>query len=345
MTPRSWLGVGLLVGGCVRVPRAKDSGAPTDDDRLIVVTFNTGTSAGVVSGPDGEDGYGPDQAELSDAWYGDSLAWTPAVEATQAWFTRFSPDLVVFQETFWSGGCADVPEAARTGFVCEDWAEGDPTVVQTVLGPDYQVACHPGKPDKCAAVHVRLGTFDGCTEAFCLEGLRGATVEGCGSGARVATGTVVDAEGEAVLQLTNLHGSSGISADDQACRIAQAAQVFDAMGDGPPAVSPALPDVVMGDLNTDPGRFTDFDASAAEWATRVPLDPREPRGHGLYFVSAVGDDAPGSYGGVADIDHVFSDAWSGACDRSLVDAENDHPVYAPAYFDHRPIVCELRPRQ
>jgi len=337
-----WL-FALVVVGCVRVPKDALHTGTVDEDTLLVVTFNTGTSEGVVSSVDGEDGYGAAQAALSDEWYGDGLAWTPAVDATRAWFDRFSPDLVVFQEMFWPGDCALIPEEAREGFFCEDWEEGGVTVAETVLGPDYQVACHPGKPDKCAAVHNRLGTFDGCDDRFCLEGLRGATIDGCGSGARVGTGTVV-LEGEPVLQLTNIHGSSGLSEEDQGCRVAQIAQVFDAMGADPPAVSPALPDVVMGDLNTDPHRFVDLDTSALEWATRVPLDDSEPRAHGLYFVSPVGEDAPGSYGGVADIDHVFADAWTGACDRTLLDTETAHPVYAPAYFDHRPVVCELRVR-
>jgi len=330
---------------CVRVPK-QDSGSPAEqvDDPLLVVTFNTGTSEGVLDGAQGEGGYTAEMAARSDAFYGDGLAWSPAVEATRDWFGRFSPDLVVFQEIFHSGECADIPEADRAGFVCETWEDGDPTVAQVILGDHYQVACHPGKPDKCAAVHRRVGTFAGCEEAFCLEGLAGSTVDGCGSGARVGRGTVIDADGEPVLHLTNIHGSSGLSTDDQACRIAQIAQVFDDLGDGSPAISPALPDVLMGDLNTDPHRFAELDLSAAEWAARVPLDPSVPRDHGMAFISRVGEDAPLSYGGVADIDHVLADAWTGACDQLLLDPEAPHPVYSLAYFDHRPVVCELRER-
>ena len=36
--------------------------------------------------------YGIEQAALSEAWYGDGLAWTPAVNATRDQFGRF-PDL------------------------------------------------------------------------------------------------------------------------------------------------------------------------------------------------------------------------------------------------------------
>ncbi len=336
----------VLAAACTRVPKDAFDTAPTEDAErpLIVVTFNTGTSSSVLGSLEGEDGYGAEMAERSDAWYGNGLAWRPAVESTKDWFSRFSPDLVVFQEIFWSGDCAGIPEDQQAGFVCDGWQDGDTTVAQTILGDNYQVACHPGKPDKCAAVHHRVGTFEGCEAPFCLEGLVGSTLDGCGSGARVGRGVVVNADGDPVLQLTNIHGSSGLTLDDQDCRVAQIAQVFEDLGAGSPAISPVLPDIVMGDLNTDPGRFMELDSSAEEWARRVPLDATVPRDHGLYFISKTGEDAPGSYGGVADIDHVMADAWSGACDLLLLAPDPPHPVYAPAYFDHRPVVCELRPR-
>lgn len=34
-------------------------------------------------------------------------------------------------------------------------------------------ACHSGKPDKCAAVKRSFGSFRGCGDDFCLEGLMG----------------------------------------------------------------------------------------------------------------------------------------------------------------------------
>ena len=329
--------------GCVQVPtKGLDSGTGANGT-LLVVTFNAGTTLGVLPADTNGSAYGIEQAALSDAWYGDGLAWTPAVDATRDWFARFSPDLVVFQEVFSSDGCATVPAEARTGFVCEDWSEGDPTVAVDILGPGYQVACHPGKPDKCAAVHERVGRFAGCEDDYCPEGLRGETVSDCGTGARVGTATI-ERDGTPVLQLTNIHGSSGLTEEDQACRMAQTAQVFDAIGDGAPAVSPTLPDVLMGDLNTDPYNFADFDASARDWAERVPLNPTALTQHGLRFVSPIGPGSPASYEGLADIDHVFSDTWSGACDTDLLDPTRPHPVYDVPYFDHRPVVCELRQR-
>jgi len=44
-----------------------------------VLTFNTGTSLGLDHDGPPEDGYSSADAAISDAWYGNGLAWTPAV--------------------------------------------------------------------------------------------------------------------------------------------------------------------------------------------------------------------------------------------------------------------------
>lgn len=306
-----------------------DTGTPPPS--LRVVTFNTGTTE--TMGAVGEDdGYGAEQAAISDQYYGDGLAWGQTVQDATAFFAQVDADVVVMQEVFWSGDCAKIPEKARAGFVCEDWQEGDETVAQVILGQGWQVACHPGKPDKCAAVHERVGRFSGCEQDFCLEGLYGGTVEGCGSGARVARGRIQRVDGSP-LTLVSVHGSSGVTPEDQACRVAQVEQAMVDLGDGAPGAD-GEQNLVMGDLNTDPGRWTEWDESAARWTDFV--------GEGLdfHFVSDVGPDAPLSYQGVADIDHVMSDTWAGSC--FIAGLTEDHPAVSEvAYFDHRPVVCDV----
>ncbi|MCB9760581.1 MAG: hypothetical protein H6739_12135 [Alphaproteobacteria bacterium] len=238
--------------------------APDAPAPLTVVTFNTGTTEGLPHDDPPDDGYTSDHAAISDAWYGDGLAWLPAVEATRAWFADLQPDVVAFQEVFWTGACADIPVEHHADFACEGWTEDTPTVALQVLGPGYQVACHPGKPDKCLGVRAAFGRFAGCDEDLCLEGLDGFTVAGCGSGARVARGVIERADGGA-LTVVNLHGSSGFSGDDQACRVAQFEQAFVDLGDGAPGASGAE-NLVLGDLNTDPGRLTGADPGAARRA-------------------------------------------------------------------------------
>jgi len=133
--------------------------------------------------------------------------------------------------------------------------------------------------------------------------------------------------------VVNVHGSSGVSPEDQACRVAQVDQVFVDLGDGEPGAN-GTQNLVMGDLNTDPGRFTDWDSSAARWTDFV--------GEGLpfHFISQVGPDAPLSYQGVADIDHVMSDGWQGSCWYAGL-SEGHDAVTDITIFDHRPVVCTV----
>lgn len=303
-----------------------DSASP--GTRLRVVTWNTGTTPGLPHDDAPDDGYTSADAALSDAWYGDGLAWRPAVEAARAWLAATDPDLVVFQELFHSDACASIPPEAHGDFVCADWQPGDPTVAEAVLGPDYTVGCFEGKTDKCIAVHARLGGVPGCASGVCLDHLDGATVPDCGSGSRVGR-LLLDALD---LVVVGIHGTSGLGPDDQACRVAQVEQVFVDL-DGAPAASGAR-NLVLGDLNTDPGRFAAADASAARWLDFVGDD------RPFAFHTEVGPDAPGSYGGLTDIDHVMSDALAGSC--WIAGVSEGHPAVLDAvYFDHHPVVCDL----
>jgi len=327
--PRWFLALSLLlVCGCP----ADDDDSAGEPETITVVTFNTGTTEGIVPQGEPNGGYGEEQAGWSDQYYGDGLAFQAVIEDAQAYFQRTDPDIVVFQEIFYSGVCPEIDPAFHPGFVCETWQPGDPTVAQAVLGDGWQVACHPGKDDKCAAVHERLGSFRGCDEPFCLEGLEGSTVEGCGSGARVGRGVIELVDG-GTLTLVNVHGSSGFSQDDEDCRERQFRQVFEdlGLGDGEPAANGER-NLIMGDLNTDPGRMTDVDGSAAYFADAVQQG-------GFHFVTDVGPDAEPTYA-LANIDHVVSDAFEGDC-RTAGITEGEPEVSDIVYFDHKPAACAV----
>ena len=307
-----------------------DSGRPPG--QIVVVTFNTGTSESMGHDRPPDDGYTSAHAELSDQWYGDGLAWLPAVQGARDFLEQVRPDLVAFQEVFWSGECPAIPEAAWQDFVCESWAAGQPTVAQVVLGAGWQVACHLGKNDKCLGVRRTLGTLRGCDADLCLDGLAGQRVQGCGGGSRVGRG-VVELTAGGTLTVVSVHGSSGISADDQACRVRQFEQVFVDLGDGSgePAANGER-NLVLGDLNTDPVRMAAFDLSAVRFADFV--GPEQPFG----FLSDVAADAPASYMNAVNIDHVVSDAAKGSC--WVAGLTEGHPAVVEAvYFDHKPVVC------
>lgn len=327
---RSLLLIGLAAG-CAGESMSAVDGRSGAAPSVRVVTYNTGTSEGMNHDAEPDDGYGSDHALVSDTHYGDGLAWVPAVDATAALFSDLDADIVAFQEIFWSDLCADIPVDAHADFICERWTAGDPTVALEVLGAGWQVACHPGRPDKCLGVRRSVFEIDGCDDDFCLEGLEGERVDGCGSGARVGRARLLR-DGAPALTVVSVHGSSGITAEDQACRVAQVDQVFVDM-DGEPGAN-GDHNLVLGDLNTDPGRFDGFDPSALRW-NRYVGDATDFRFH-----SEVGEQAPASYQGVADIDHVMSDALSGGCGVAGLDASLPSLLDA-VYFDHRPIVCDL----
>jgi len=304
-------------------------------NQAVVVTFNTGTTSNMEHDAGAGDVYTSNDVDTSDQYYGNGLSWLPAVEATRAFFEGLQPDVVVFQEIFHPEECANIPAQFHTGFICESWSPGDLTVAQHVLGPGYQVACHLGKPDKCAGVRTAFGSFQGCSDALCIEGLDGGTVQNCGGGSRVGRGVINLVTG-GTMTVVNVHGTSGISFDDQNCRVKQVEQVFQDLGDGlgQPAANGAL-NVVMGDLNTDPGRNTLLDLSAQRWNDFVG------NGKAFDWVSEVGSNATPTYLGLFNIDHVASDTLQGGCWTAGVTV--GHPdVYQPAYFDHKPMVCDLQ---
>ena len=307
-------------------------GSDAPELQFVAVTFNAGTTTGLGHDDGPDDGYSSADADTSDTHYGDGLAWSAFIDDTRAFFDSAEADIVVFQEIFHPGDCLQIPGDATAGFICETWAEGDPTVAQMVLGPNYQVACHLGKPDKCAAVKRSFGSFRGCIDDLCIEGLDGAQVPDCGSGSRIGRGTIELVEGGS-FTLVNIHGSSGLSSSDVDCRVQQFEQVFVDLGDGEPGVN-GTANLAMGDLNTDPLRFAGTDASATRFLDFVGDD------HDFEFITDTGSTAAPTYQGLVNIDHVVSDAFRGSCWAPGI-SEGRPPIHDAVYFDHVPIVCDI----
>jgi len=319
-----------------------DQGAPRETDSavqdaapalpsLVVVTFNTGTS---LKPPDDEPnkGFHKEQSEICDQWYGNGLSWKPIVEDARLFLESVDPDIIAFQEIFWSGECPDIPGEFHAGFVCEDWSPGDPTVAEIVLGKGWQIMCNPGKSDKCTALNRRIGSFRDCDADFCLEGMTGSKIEGCGNGVRIGR-AVIDLAGGGLLTLVSIHGSSGLALDDQECRVKQFDQVFVDLGDGEPGANGEW-NLVMGDLNTDPVLMAEYDPSAKRVLDFVGDD--KP----FHFITAVGEDSAPTYAGIASIDHVVSDVFQGTCWTAGI-TEGHPAVTETVSFDHHPIVCNI----
>lgn len=315
----------LLVTACQPPPTAAPARAP-QFDALRVVTFNVG-SGRAVEEVSGNAGYGPAEADRSDRWYGNGLAWPAVMRDVQAFFDEVDADIVALQEVFYSGQCGDIPVPARQGFVCENWQPGDRTVAQSILGDAYQVACHPGKPDKCLALHRRLGRFEGCADVFCLHGLEVLDEGVCGSGNRVAAASVQLASGGS-LRIVHIHGTSGLARTDAACRFEQVESVFAAGGAAPEF------GIVLGDFNTDPGRTRWLDQSArALWRFTTP--PGKYR-----FMTEVGLFVRPTIAPFFNIDHILAAGMRGECWGAGVTRDRP-PVSDLEYLDHTAIVCDL----
>lgn len=326
----------VITGKFVVACQAEDHRATrrgeVDGSSFVVMTFNTGTTLRLRHDDPPDDGYTSAEARISDAWYGNGLAWRAAVEAVQRFLRKVDPDIVAFQEMYYPESCSKIPENARAGFICETWKSGDESVARVVLGDDYQIACHPGKPNKCVGVHRRFGTIRGYDDESAANWLEGAPVKGCGGGARVARGIIDRTNGE-TLTVISIHGTSGRTAVDQECRVRQIERIFVDFGDGAAGVR-GTPNLILGDFNTDPSRAASIDKSAARWNDFVGA------GKTFHFISKVGADAPRAYQGFADIDHVVSDVFHGTCHYPGVD-EGSEPVFEGVYFDHTPVVCTL----
>lgn len=304
--------------------------APAPDLVFTVATFNVGTTLGLAHDGPPDDGYTMEMATISDEHYGNGLAWLPAVGAVRTWIANEQPDIIVFQEIFHPEGCAAIPAGARAGFYCEGYEDGDLAVVEQVLGPTYQIACNLERPDKCAAVRVAFGRFAGCGRPLCLDGLDGARVPDCGGGSRVGRGVIELTDG-GTITLAHIHGTSGITAEEQGCRTAQFEQIFVDL-DGAPAANGDA-NLVMGDFNTDPVRLASGDTSAMRLAELVDEN-------GFAFVTATDRRSDPTYAGLFSIDHVISDTFTGSC-RAFGITEGTEPPIDAVYFDHVPILCEV----
>lgn len=322
----------LLVVACATGDGGNDAGPPDAPLTLVAVTFNTGTSEGTLGDltADENGGYGPDEASMSDLYYGDGLAFAAFVDATAAFLADVAPDIIGFQEIFSSDECPSIPETAWPGFVCETWQPGDPTVAQLLLGDGYQVACHQGKSDKCLAVKKSFARIRGCDDDLCLDFLDGVELDGCGNGSRLGR-AVLDLEVGGELVAINVHGTSGMTTDDMECRRRLYTALFEGGDDGGP-LADGERHVIVGDWNTDPGRLYQADPSADVIVAHVGTGKR------FDFITDVGEQAVPTYL-VLNIDHVVSDAFEGEC---------THPgtpgvprVIEERFFDHKPAICSL----
>lgn len=346
-----WVGltIGLGLSGCVSPSPATDGGRdasaadapplepPPGAEVFVVVTVNVGTAPeldhdrGEADGTG--DGYTSEMAAVADALYGNGLSWPPAERAMADFVARTRPHVIVFQEAFYDGNCADIVADPALDLLCRGYVPGSPTQMERILGPDYTSACAFGHDDNCVGVRRDFGTIRGCPEGtFCLVGMASAEpADGCSGAGRMSWATL-DLIGGGTLGLVNVHGRSGFSSEDTSCRASELRLVFEDRGDGVPAASESA-NLVLGDFNTDPVILAGGDPSADYLGTVTAPGAR------YRFITETARSSTPTYAGFR-IDHVISDAFVGRCTHPGK-TPGTTPVTTATYWDHVPAVCEI----
>lgn len=319
---------------------------PVPPASFTIMTFNVGTTDNLDHSGDPDD-YSNELGDIQASFYGNNLAWRPAIAAARALFDLQKPDIVAFQELYWEGkcqaDCAEIEEGdpdqfadacANQVFACQGWKADEPIVVQQVLGPDYAVACAPGHPDNCVGVRKAFATLVQCDEDLCIAGLDGMPPpNNCTSGARVAT-AVVQVHGGPVLTVVDVHTTAGTN---KTCRKAQFEQVFEDRGDSKPAAYGEGNNIVLGDMNIDPF-LMEYDASVDYWNMQVGEDKR------FHYISSSDKSGPNTHpASFSKLDHVISDNLTGSCVVLGVSEGTTAPLSeGSTYFDHRPVLCTVQ---
>jgi hypothetical protein len=349
--------------------------------RVITFNTGTSTGLPHDKARDGgsdDDGYTLAMSELTDEHFGNSVSYVPAEDALQAFLAAQQPDIVALQEMYWDPWCAELDlsaEASETvaafDHICKGYAPDRPWQLRRLFGPDYTLACNRGKPDKCVAVRTAFATIEGCDaasiaahpeskddpsgSAVCLDGLDGPDIPTCGKGARMAHAVLLLADGRR-MSLVNLHGSSGLAAADTACRRKQMQAIFAGLADvegatGPGSAAPLVTEdlaLLLGDINTDPVLFAGADQSADYWAAHVPP---EVDGSGAPVQGETGfvdlalppsGEPTNTYFAGVRIDHVAGRGLERVDCEVPGETPDVAPVYGGVYFDHKPVVCDVK---
>jgi len=295
---------------------------------IKVMSFNTGTHTVKANIFNKAGKFTKKLFKSIDKYYGNGLAWLPAVEATKNFIATHKPDIIGFQEMFDSNTCSDIPEKNKKSFICEKLVAGDPMVIQLVTGGEYQIACHLGDNEKCIAVKKSFGYIDSCVGDICLNGLEGQTIPECSrTRSRVGKAKVISHATGEIYNVINVHSTAGFKKEEKKCRQKQFVQAFTLF----PGESN---NIIVGDMNTDPNnKLFFFDKSAKKLRNYAKANN---------FNRINGDVNKHSYMGMATIDHIYSDDLERVSCKAHGVSKGTDEVLKLSYFDHIPLICTLR---
>ncbi len=96
-----------------------DARTPLTPPTLRVVTFNTGTSLKPQGGA-ADRGYGAEQWEICDEWYGNGLSWHSIMDDARAWIAEVDPQSASLNIN-WTGECTERDSGVRRRLLTNRW--------------------------------------------------------------------------------------------------------------------------------------------------------------------------------------------------------------------------------
>ena len=196
--------------------------------------------------------------------YRNNLCYSDVEERIAHNIARLRPDVIALQEITDPDQCMEFIETDPKK-VCYEYQNKVPFYqVRRLIGPDYTIACDSRNHYECIAVHVDIGTIEGCALGeLCREG---ATTDipapGCDTGFTVSK-VIAILDGVRV-GIVNAHPQS----TNVKCREWALRQIFEEVDGRPPLASERY-NLLLGDFNIDP--FRDDDTSIRLWNKYVGM--------------------------------------------------------------------------
>jgi len=231
---------------------------------------------------------------------------------------------------------------------CEGWEETDPDKVcygyqthnpayqaRRLLGEGYTIACEPRNHRDCLGVHVEAGSIEGCPlGSYCEDiGTSDVPLPGCNGSFTISAFTTI--VHDQPIRVVNGHPASR----SERCRTDSIGQIFEPHDGQLPLVSGER-NLIMGDLNMDPFRYSD--TTTTLWGQFVGMP-----GSGLPFTYHSG---PAEHWPPYDtfvlglfhrvLDFVVSDFAAGSCQVLGVSPDTQR-IDGGRGMDHRAVYCVL----
>jgi len=181
-------------------------------------------------------------------------------------FRKLQPDIIALQEVTHPSQCEGWEEK-NPSKVCYNFQMREPAYqVRRLLGDEYTIACEPRNHRDCVGVHTKAGFIQGCPlGGYCEDvGSSDAPLSQCDAGFTVFAVTIV-VHGQPIRVINGHPPNRNVDT----CRTHAIRQIFESYKGHPPLASGER-NLIMGDLNMDPFRFSDTTTELWEQYVGLP---------------------------------------------------------------------------